>query len=111
MKVVYIIEENKYYLVNGITELNYDNFSFSFYKDIYNKSKEEIARHMNIIDVHKSNDGKLVYTEKEKQWYWEVFDRPRVLKGEYLNGSPTNARVDVEVIERIPLINKMKTDE
>jgi len=106
MKVVYIPETNEYYLVNGLTELNYEKFSFSV-SNIWAQEGRNIHKFMTVIDVHTSEDGRLVYAEKEGTWYWHVFNEPRKgFMGGFMNQSMTYN--EIEVIERIPLINMMQ---
>jgi hypothetical protein len=108
MKVVYVKKTKEYYLVNSLSELNYDKIGLNYSRDIYGMSIKKLEEYFIIKENMTDTDGRLTYLEKEDEWVWEVYDKPRKSKTQYMNGVPIIIYNKVAVAKRIPLINMMR---
>lgn len=107
MKIIYIKALNTYYLVNAPLDLDLTKMPFSF-KDVMDNTKN-YKDAIITKDPHNDETGRLVYDEQAGEWRWDVYNeerrRIRVTDKHGLTHFPWS---NVEVIERIPLVNRME---
>lgn len=101
MIIAHIQQTNERLLLNSIMDIRFERYPFSF-DDFYGKSREDFKDLIQVTEIHDNDNGRLVYREDDKYWFWEVFDQPRKVIG--LSEYDSYIYQEVKVVDALPLI-------